>query len=197
MKIILYSILISSFVTIGLYQALIGKMKDEVGEEFTSYFLSKLKILKVIYYISFILPLIVLLFNEKWYWAITKYIILYFLIVFLTVLNSIKLHHNTKMYLIIVMGLINVFLAIIYFSINHNVPKNSFSDKKNNDEIILVPALDGIEDLEKLKFNTDEGGNKIISQGDLDDSISLSKDSERYKKFKKYLEEDYDFKPLQ
>lgn len=197
MKIILYSILISSFVTIGLYQALIGKMKDEVGEEVTSYFLSKLKILKVIYYISFILPLIVLLFNEKWYWAIAKYIILYFLIVFLTVLNSIKLHHNTKMYLIIVMGLINVFLAIIYFSINHNVPKNSFSDKKNNDEIILVPALDGIEDLEKLKFNTDEGGNKIISQGDLDDSISLSKDSERYKKFKKYLEEDYDFKPLQ
>ena len=197
MKIILYSILISSFVTIGLYQALIGKMKDEVGEEFTSYFLSKLKILKVIYYISFILHLIVLLFNEKWYWAIAKYIILYFLIVFLTVLNSIKLHHNTKMYLIIVMGLINVFLAIIYFSINHNVPKNSFSDKKNNDEIILVPALDGIEDLEKLKFNTDEGGNKIISQGDLDDSISLSKDSERYKKFKKYLEEDYDFKPLQ
>ena len=76
MKIILYSILISSFVTIGLYQALIGKMKDEVGEEFTSYFLSKLKILKVIYYISFILPLIVLLFNEKWYWAIAKYIIL-------------------------------------------------------------------------------------------------------------------------
>lgn len=114
MNYIYYSILIISFSIIGLYQSLTGKMRDEVGEENTKYFLSQIRILKIIQIISFIIPAVILLTKEIWYWAISKYIVLYFLITFLIILNTLKISHKSKMYLIISLGLINILLFIIY-----------------------------------------------------------------------------------
>lgn len=116
MKYTYYSILIISFIIVGLHQSLKGKMKDEVGEEITEYFLGQIKIIKLFQILSLIAPLIILLLNEKWYWALLKYIVLYYLIVLLTIINTLKTSNKSKMYLIIILGLTNILLLITYIN---------------------------------------------------------------------------------
>ncbi len=116
MKYTYYSILLISFIIVGLYQSLKGKIKDEVGEEITEYFLGQIKIIKLFQILSIITPLIILLLNEKWYWAFLKYIVLYFLISFLTIINTLKTNNKSKIYLIIILGLINILLLITYIN---------------------------------------------------------------------------------
>lgn len=119
MNTLYYIILINSFVIIGLYQSLQGKMKDELGEEISKSLLSQIKTLKLIQVVSFFIPLVILVLREKWYWAMVKYIVLYFLITFLTILNTLKISHKIKIYLIIILGLINIPLIITYFTSNN------------------------------------------------------------------------------
>ncbi|REC55802.1 hypothetical protein DRF62_05180 [Chryseobacterium piscium] len=91
-------------------------MRDEIGEENMKYLLGQIRILKIIYTVSLLIPALILLSREKWYWAISKYAILYFLIIFLAILNTYQVSQKNKIYLIFSLGLINIMLLITYVS---------------------------------------------------------------------------------